>query len=353
MLDSNVWLSTKLLRTPLGAAVLHLVHRLKARIALPEVVEKEVLKRGVELGEEAVAASIKALDSVSQYTGKNYPLDLPNKEQLLDLVTERMSTLEPTLVRIPITREHTRKALDRVIAGLPPTAGKREEFRDSLIWEAALESAREGARVFFISADPDFYASRDPAKGLAKNLKGEVAAENLDMVVLPDLRTCLEQLQAEAPTVDHETLSALISDELADDLNRSAARKSILVSDMVDHEEKVFATEDPKRLAVSFRQDYEIADPGYGGYRGPTYGGYTAEELEAMGLDVYAMHLRLGGIGDVEEIASVEGSCFYEPKANTISDLSLTNIDFRPWGRTAFARSSADRRLLELRYPIG
>lgn len=68
------------------------------------------------------------------------------------------------------TFDQAQGALRRVLDKVPPNAEKNQQYKDTLIWEAALELSRE-LEVVLVTSDHGFYSDRDPGKGLAAELR--------------------------------------------------------------------------------------------------------------------------------------------------------------------------------------
>jgi putative transposase len=149
VLDTNQWFSTLLLRTPTAAALLHLLTRAAGAIALPEVVERELRAKLVERGSKASQAVKSGMSDIQRLLGSVREWDAPSDERFAAAIADRLEQLAGVLDRVPLRHENTLAALDRVVHGLRPTVGEKEEFRDQLVWQAVLEVARTGVAVIF------------------------------------------------------------------------------------------------------------------------------------------------------------------------------------------------------------
>ncbi len=153
--DTNIWLSDHMLRVRTGASLLHTVDRLDAVIGFPEVVDLE-LKAQWERVSRATLQKARDIEQTLRGMSESVPLiRLPTEESLTKAYDTRIVELGKLLVRVPLTPEHVRGALQRVIAHLPPSGPNNEQFRDTTIWEAALQLAAT-FDVHFITGDKGF-----------------------------------------------------------------------------------------------------------------------------------------------------------------------------------------------------
>ena len=91
---------------------------------------------------------------------------------------------------------------------------------------------------------------------------------------------------------------------------------------------------------------------GYGSYESG-YGGYSPEELELIGLPVFAAHARLAEAEEeIDDRLIVAGSCYFYTRADSVRGLLLDYVDFGTPGRLVFGRASRPARNLKLRYRI-
>jgi hypothetical protein len=138
VLDANIWVRQMLLNSSLGAAFLYQLRAASAVIGLPEVVEMEVMARIVDEAKEARGAVERNLAKIRSLVGETDEINLPSDKGLQAAVQARFSTLDEFILRTAITPSHYRQALINVIDHVAPNA-TREQYRDSLIWEAVKE----------------------------------------------------------------------------------------------------------------------------------------------------------------------------------------------------------------------
>src|SRR4051812_28199447 len=135
VLDANIWVSQLLLNSSIGAAFLYRLRKIQGVIGLPEVVEMEVMTQVLRKGREARDTVQQNLANIRSLVGETQELKLPSDGEFTRAIEERFSTLSRLIERIPINPSHYRQALVNVIDGVAPNA-TREQYRDSLIWEA-------------------------------------------------------------------------------------------------------------------------------------------------------------------------------------------------------------------------
>src|SRR5216683_1675961 len=78
LLDANSWFSERLLRSGMGAALIHLLLQQKWRIGLPESVEPETTQRLIDEGVKAIETvqrDTRLLEQLSGQSLRRSPLD--------------------------------------------------------------------------------------------------------------------------------------------------------------------------------------------------------------------------------------------------------------------------------------
>lgn len=293
VIDTNVWRSELLLRTSMGVAVLHAVHRTGSRICLPEVVERELRKHIVAAGVEAVGSTRRGLETIQRLTGSMPVVPLPSEDELGQKVDERLAELSSLIDRVPFDIDHARRALDRVDDQLPPNGPKNQQFKDSVIWEVVLDVAATRP-VLLITSDKAFYDSRDPKRGLAPSLKREAEERSVVVDAFPDLTGAAERLRESVPPLDDLLLAEIIAGAIEPDVRRQAESHGFDLVGPRDRALTAFVTEDHRILSVAFELSFEVVD---------------AED------------------GDPREgHAEASGTCAYSTEDNSISETALDRI---------------------------
>lgn len=298
VLDTNIWRSELLLRTPLGAALLFAVHQSKAQIGLPEVVEKEVFRQIVKLGGEASESIKKHLRIIEVLIGFRPDYTPPDESKFTEAVKNRLDEIKHIVNRVPLTLDHARLAMEMVIAGLPPSSNNNEEFRDSLVWQAVIELSKTQF-VHFVTSDKGFFRERDVKLGLAINIREDIRANNNNIYVHADLRSCVSTLQKNVSGPNKNIIAREISTLLATELEKSVQAEECKLEGLEEHEVKFYLTESSNLLAVDFALTYNL-------------------ESVAIDEDANRTECRL----------RVSGSGFYNVGTNSISDVRIGIEEF-------------------------
>jgi len=241
-----------MLRSSLGIALIYAIRQHDAKIGLPEVIEREVEKHGLEAGLEAVAAIEKAERQLERLLDKRLALGPPKETDIRNGIEKRLQQLEPLFERVPLTLHHTRMALDRVNSRVAPSRA-RQEYKDSLIWEATLELAA-GFQVMLVTVDSGFFRGEE----LDSSLQQECVQRQLSIQGFRSLEGCLTAL---APTIP-----ATYSDEIREKIKASLGEWSEEKLAESGNEGRVtkgvdlqlFATEDPSQFALSFSIEGDV-----------------------------------------------------------------------------------------------
>ncbi|MDQ1504904.1 MAG: hypothetical protein QOD57_2631, partial [Actinomycetota bacterium] len=298
VIDTNIWRRELLLRTPMGAAVLHAVRQLDGRLGLPAVIEREVLKHGVAAGCEAVQKIEDGLGDLRRVTGGSPAIELPGPAQIEEAVAQRIRELDVLFERVPFTLRHAEGALDRVYSGLPPNGPKNQQYKDSAAWEAILDLAGR-YRIVFVTADMGFFRDRSALKGLATNLRDECATAHYDIVPFETLAAAVEYLQPSVPSLDYPGLEAALATAVAQVMSDAAAERGFQTGEMQYSEIQAYATETIDVLAVAFGLHFDAAC-------------IATEQAEAR-------H---------DARIDVSGACSFRVRANAVKDLLLDRIAF-------------------------
>jgi hypothetical protein len=255
VIDANVWLKERLLRSAIGVAFVHAVKRLDARILLPSVTRDEI-HAGVErMGLDAVAKVQTGFSTIQSLTGSCPDYKAPDAVAFRQATSERLEALSDILLPFDLELEHHQRALARVIGHHPPSAANREQYRDCLLWEALADVGDEGTCL--VSADSDFV---DKAAG-PHQLAAELRRECREKVVLyRTLADALAAIEPALPPVDSEATRAAIAAEALTVAARFEESRGFRLGQVTGTDVKLFATEAPSRTAASFTVDFEAFD---------------------------------------------------------------------------------------------
>jgi hypothetical protein len=222
------------------------------------VVETELTKHLVDDGYRATESVETGLRAIQVLTGFKPHVELPTRDDLARAVAARLVELDSRVVRLPITVEQTRRALDRVNSKGSPNGG-REQFKDSLIWEAITDAAGD-YDIHFITGDGAFFSTKD-RDALAEDLASEYERSGLVMHIHKDLETALRYLEPAITPLDEEDLALRILGSVQDSVAAKLDDHGFdLTRRFVEQEVKAFATEQPGRLAVSFQLRAQLHD---------------------------------------------------------------------------------------------
>lgn len=270
VLDTNVWRKELLLTTPLGEALEFALVRENDFLGLPEIVEREISKHILEVGQEATAKIRQGQDVLGRLTGHSGEPDplgyfrLPWEAEFLEhemkrAIEERLSSLDRLLVRVPFRPSHAIRSLDRVMDATPPNGPNNQQFKDSAIWEAILELGRE-YRVFFVTADKGFFRDRNPDRGLARNLVEECESLGLEVTIANDIETCLRAMGITGPPINVDAIGNAVDRVLRTILEGAAGRRDFALKPPPEVQVGRFPTADPDNLAIRYRLQFTLDD---------------------------------------------------------------------------------------------
>jgi hypothetical protein len=326
ILDTNVWVTERLLQSNVGSALLHALTETNARIGVPEVVETEVKNVLLDLADGAVAAITKNNSLLQQLSGQKLTYMAPTASAIKEGIEGRWKQLEGALTRIPFTFEQAKAALDRVMKKLPPSGPNNEQFRDCCIWETALSLASERT-VHLITKDSAFYQGRTSSNGLASVLTQELANLRRDVRIYPNLEDFLTAMNKSVKITDEISIRKAIVGAVASGAARDIA----------------FRTEfgDTEGFALG-----EASQPHISGYAIPQ------SSLLAILFEISFDLKRVAGRGDGEEYRdaklTLKGVCSYDPNSKEIS-----GVEIREWQKELGPRRIigwADAGYLETQY---
>lgn len=139
VLDANVWVAERLLRSSIGSALLLGLTSSRALLALPEVVEMEVNRVLAQQASQAIEAFRKSANFLRQISGQHSLHGIPTTQAIEGGLKRRWDELAGLLERHPsFSIEIARAALRRVIEKTPPSGQNNEQFQDCCLWEASI-----------------------------------------------------------------------------------------------------------------------------------------------------------------------------------------------------------------------
>lgn len=303
VLDSNIWVSERMLYSTLGSAALHVLTRGGGVIALPEIVSIEVDRVLIEQSAKAIDSVQKSTHFLRQLSGHVMSIMAPSEAAIRAGIEKRWKELSGILKPVPFTIDHARSALLRIIEKSPPCGPNNEQFRDCCIWQSAIDLAAE-CPVHLVTNDHAFYEGGNRST-LASALMAEIAKEGRKLSIHPNLSAFLASMDASAATIDERTIAEAIvaavtpkAREIAGEGRKGgefelgAVRKPRIIG---------YATPKPSIVAVSFSVTFDIS------------------------------RIQTDGDGERQILGrlSVGGTCSYDPKSGEITD-----VEIRDWSKS-------------------
>lgn len=301
LVDTNRWRSSLLLRTPAAAALMFAVSQAHGALGLPEVVEREVVKHGIELGWEARERVHKSLADIRALVGSTPEVRLPTDQQLTSAVASRLEDLEAVLLRVPFTVDVALRALDRVDMRRPP-AHTGQQYKDAVIWEVVLDLAQDYS-IHLVSGDQAFFKDSNTRKGLEPRLAEECQDRGVEVHLHESLGACLDAITDNvAGTLDARAAVDAIAATLEPELRERLEREGAVLGQRGDSRLRAFVTEVPGRLSLAFELQFGMVRP---------------EQAD------------LSGETQREGQVSVAGECLYRPESQRVQDVSLGSLATR------------------------
>jgi hypothetical protein len=313
LLDANVWIEERLLRSSLGGALLYAIVGAKATLALPEIVEREVDRVLPELARRAVQSIRRDMTLLNQLSGRQMTVSVPSSKAVGDGVAARWKQLSGSMERIPFTFEQAKTALSRIIDKAPPCGENNEQFRDCCIWEAALSLA-DDRKVHLVTLDHAFYDGRKHVNGLAKALRGEVERHGVEVIIHPTVQELLTALGDTVVAIDEQAIG-------------------VAIVESVTPSARTIATE---------RGPFELGRALAGRINAT-----PKEALIAVSFDLYFELNRVGPAGvtgeDEKALLTLRGECDFDPNKNAVSGVEIKGWSQRighSWGSAMHFSSS-------------
>ncbi|HEX9988719.1 MAG TPA: PIN domain-containing protein [Chloroflexia bacterium] len=306
VIDTNSWLSSLMLRSGTGAALLHYLNRSGGKLGLSEVVEKETRAHILQYTLEAIKDIEKGFRTIGAIVGAHSKYEVPTEQAITDGIEARFQALNTLIVPVPMTLEHARRALDRVTAKLPPNVNK-EQFKDSLIWEAALDLGHTYG-VHFVSKDKQFYKGQKYDDGLASQLATQCQERGIELHIYEDLMQCLAVLAEQAPGLDKNEVALVISAEIESDTRFGSVNQGLALGPLIHHEISAYYTEQYDVLGVEFELTYE---------------GSELESYHRIQLSTRQARSR------ADATITIKGDCSYSMTDGRVSGTLIDRIEFR------------------------
>lgn len=241
LIDTNIWLKTRLLRVGLGPSLIFAIIRLNSKLLLPEIVVEELKHNALRKGQEALNKIHDNFRMIEQIIGERDDYKVPNDSEFEEAVTKRISELNELIMPIDIKNEHYKLALRKLIDREVPNR-KRDQYKDTLIWQALLDLDNQSV-VKFVTNDKVFFEEENYNKGLDFNLKAEADSKHLTIQVYPDLHSLLLEIRDSVPEVDQEEIGLVIHNEILDKLVDLSLQQNFILGDQIQSTIEPFLTE--------------------------------------------------------------------------------------------------------------
>lgn len=264
ILDTNIWIyTTKLLDDSMSAALLFYLNSTGGKIVIPEVIEKEITINLHKIANEACKEIDKQYSILQRMFGVIDDYRLPTTLEIQQAFSKRVEELNSLIVQTPFTFLHAKGALERILNGTPPnkpsnqkTSGD-QQFKDSAIWEAAVELSSE-AKIVFITRDSGFYEKRNSEKGLAEPLVEEVSGLKNEISVYPDIQSFLKDIKDDIPKLNAAKVRSALFLALENNKYITEAVSSDHTGFLNDVSFKAFLTEINSQVAIHYSLKYDV-----------------------------------------------------------------------------------------------
>jgi predicted nucleic acid-binding protein len=247
--DTNVWLAELGLRSGAAAATKFYLRQTGATVVIPEVIrleaEHHLARRLTDFAEEIRANHRQLLTAF----GTLREVVLPTADDIRQKVAEVFDSLDVTKRDVPFGLESARSSLLKTITKLPPS-DKTQEFKDGVIWADCLALAREDD-VVLVTIDKAFYKDRTYEKGLADNLRSELARLAHSVHVLQSLPDLLGSIRRPIELDTERLLAACINAEPAS-IQKTLDNNGFVIAGEKIPRYRLFATEDPNKLFFEY-----------------------------------------------------------------------------------------------------
>jgi len=261
---------------------------------IPEIIKLELVKHTGLYIHEACGKIQENFRILEMIMGQRDDYHLPSDDDISNRVETRLAELRIVIEEIPFSFEHAKSSITRVMEETPPNSHKNQQYKDSAIWEAILESASSDD-IVFITADTGFYKNGDYEKGLAQNLKNDVQKVEHDVKIHSGIKEFLDTMEEDIPAVNKEEIIQKIHLFLKEHLMKQAFNEGFNLDDY-DAEVKPFLTENPGVLTIDFLFSFTADET-----KGPEY---------------------TGGV------QKVKGSCSWDMQPKRIFNLELNDRGF-------------------------
>ena len=257
VLDSNIWLKELGLNSALGAVTRFYVRRKNARLALPEVVRREVEHNFRSMLQAYVSEIDTKHRQLLTMFGSLKAVVLPDQSQIDAKVGQVFANLGVDIIEVPFSLESARSSFLKTITKTPPS-DRTQEFKDGVLWADCCQLLSQDD-VCLVTIDKHFYAERDYARGLAGNLLAEVSGSNRSFKIFSSLDDVLKELETDLVIDDGALLDAYLLQQQST-IDEIATRNGFMRRELLRLNKTLYVTEMPSVVYLHFTAEFRCED---------------------------------------------------------------------------------------------
>lgn len=257
VIDTNIWISDLALRSEIGSAVRFYLQNTGAEVCVPEVIRLETEEHLREILNRHVNSANKSFRQLLAIFGELKELVLPSADEIEGIVARVFTELDVTVHDIPFTEQCARDSFLRTIRKVSPS-DRDQQFKDGVIWADCLNLLDEDD-VCLVTKDKAFYENRQYEKGLASELRSELAIKSSRLRLFSDLAALLEDVKSDYEISEEDLVNAYL-DANSEIINQMCSNSGFSLTDHWSCDAKLFVTEDSTRLFVEFEIRFKCQD---------------------------------------------------------------------------------------------
>ena len=246
--DTNIWIKHLALQSAAGSSVRFYLNRMKATVALPDVIRRETqynLSKQLLDHLYQIRSSNRALLSA---LGKMKDVVLPSEQDLFDAANKFTERLGLPVEHVAFSLSVAEDALKKVLEGVPPNGPKNQQFKDSVIWAHCIELLADDD-VSLVTEDRGFFESRNHGNRLAAKLRSEIADVEHQFRIYDSLEAFLEEIRADVSISSDVVIDAFRKEFGGIDVRMAAANGYEILNPRL--EASYFVTEVPSEMYVT------------------------------------------------------------------------------------------------------
>jgi len=256
--DTNIWIGDLALQTSAASAVRFYLRKVQARVALLEVIRLEVERHTRRILRDATEDIRRGHRNLLAVFGRLPEVVLPTESAIEAKVTEMFSLANLDVFDVPFSADSARDSFLRTIDKVPPS-DKDQQFKDGVIWADCVKLLAIDD-VILVTKDKAFYRERAYASGLAPNLKDEASKAAHRLTLLPGLTELLDDIRSPV-RIDDDRLTDFCRVTQGEPISTLLGAAGFELGGRRALSQKLFATEDPRRLFVEFTIVFDSTSP--------------------------------------------------------------------------------------------